>query len=418
MRRYLLAAAVAASWSTTTPAQDTPEKRLRELEERLERLERGQAREPERAGRITSNAFNPAISLILDGRLTSFGRDPDTYALPGFALAEETGPGDEGLSLAESELTLSANIDDKFYGFFTAALTPENEVEIEEAYIETLALGRGFTIKAGRFFSHIGYLNPLHAHARDFADQPLPYRAFFGNQYGDDGAQLRWVAPTAMYLELGAELFRGEAFPAGGAANDGMGTRAFFARAGGDVGVSHAWRAGLSFLHAEAEERETGENGAPDIFSGDSDVLGVDLVWKWAPNGNARERNLKLQAEYFVRDEDGEFDPGASGTPLAYSGKQRGWYTQMVYQFMPRWRAGWRYDRLKADTVDPALAGSVLDAVDHEPRRTSVMVDFANSEFARLRLQYNRDESRSDARDNQWYLQYVMSLGAHGAHAF
>jgi hypothetical protein len=46
------------------------------------------------------------------------------------------------------------------------------------------------------------------------------------------------------------------------------------------------------------------------------------------------------------------------------------------------------------------------------------MVDFSHSEFSRLRFQVNKDESRADAKDTQWYLQYVMSLGAHGAHAF
>src|SRR4030065_726856 len=98
-------------------------------------------------------------------------------------LGGETGPGDEGLRLGESELVMSANIDDKFYGQFTAALTPENETEIEEAFFETFALGGGFTVRAGRFLSAIGYLNPAHAHAWDFADQPSFYRAMLGNQY-------------------------------------------------------------------------------------------------------------------------------------------------------------------------------------------------------------------------------------------
>jgi hypothetical protein len=33
-------------------------------------------------------------------------------------------------------------------------------------------------------------------------------------------------------------------------------------------------------------------------------------------------------------------------------------------------------------------------------------------------LQFARDESRRDAIDNQLWLQYVVSLGAHGAHSF
>ena len=123
--------------------------------------------------KISSNQYNPAMSLIINGKYSQFSNDPDNYTIAGFALGEETGPGEEGFNLGESELTITANIDDLFYGSFTAALTAEDEVEVEEAYIETLGLGSGFTIKAGRFFSGIGYLNQHHAHSWDFVDQPL-----------------------------------------------------------------------------------------------------------------------------------------------------------------------------------------------------------------------------------------------------
>ena len=35
-----------------------------------------------------------------------------------------------------------------------------------------------------------------------------------------------------------------------------------------------------------------------------------------------------------------------------------------------------------------------------------------------LRLQVARDQSRNGEADNQVWLQYIMSLGAHGAHKF
>jgi hypothetical protein len=370
------------------------------------------------APQTTSTNFNPAVSLILDGKLSNFSKDPASYALPGFMLAGETGPGDEGLRLGESELVLSANVDDKFYGSFTAALTPENGVEVEEAYFETLTLGAGATVKAGRFLSHIGYLNSVHAHAWDFVDQPLVYRAMLGNHYGDDGVQLRWVAPTDILLEIGAEVFRGDEFPAGGAARTGKGAKTAFVHIGGDVGASNSWRVGLSRLSADSKDRATGDETAPDLFTGKSKLSALDVVWKWAPNGNAKERHFKFQAEYFKRNENGSVDPASAGTPLDYLGKQRGWYAQTLYQFMPKWRAGLRYDKLEADAVDATLAGTVLDNQGHELQRTSLMVDFSNSEFSRLRLQVNQDESRLNEKDTQWYLQYIMSLGAHGAHAF
>lgn len=173
----------------------------------------------------------------------------------------------------------------------------------------------------------------------------------------------------------------------------------------------------MSFSHGHGHEEEEGAS-----FTGDSAVTGVDFVWKWAPGGNAGERNFRFQAEYFQRDEEGDVTVVAHDTTEAsrYDGTQSGWYAQGVYQFMPRWRAGLRYDALDADNdVDDAHVAehAGLDPEGHTPERWSVMLDFANSEYSRLRLQYNRDVSY-EAADNQVVLQYTMSLGAHGAHPF
>ena len=45
------------------------------------------------------------------------------------------------------------------------------------------------------------------------------------------------------------------------------------------------------------------------------------------------------------------------------------------------------------------------------------MADWSNSEFSRLRFQYNHDRATL-ADDNQFGLQYMFSIGAHGAHTF
>src|SRR5262245_66318748 len=106
----------------------------------------------------------------------------------------------------------------------TAAITPEDEIEVEEAFFRTTALPSGFTVKGGRFFSGFGYLNEVHAHAWDFVDQPLVYQAFFGNQRAQDGVQVKWIAPTDLLLEFGAETGNGDAFtttPEGGNVPDG-----------------------------------------------------------------------------------------------------------------------------------------------------------------------------------------------------
>ena len=154
---------------------------------------------------------NPDISLILDGRVGSYSNDSD-YELPGFMLGGEASRGEKGFHIGHNELVISANIDDMFRGKLTTAIADhenETEVELEEAYLETLAIGKGITIKAGRFFSDIGYLNNQHGHAWDFMDAPLIYRGLFGDQLIDDGLQINWVVPSDLYFKLGVEATRG-----------------------------------------------------------------------------------------------------------------------------------------------------------------------------------------------------------------
>lgn len=379
---------------------------------------------------LASNAFNPAISLTLDGRYVSYDNDSD-YELPGFMLGGEAGRNDQGFQLGHNELSLSGNIDDMFYAKFTAAIAEhegETEMELEEAVIQTSGLGHGITIKAGRFYSDIGYLNNQHAHAWDFTDAPLVYSALFGNQLIDDGLQFSWIAPTDLFIRLGVETTRGERFPAGGASNDGRGAQSVFAEFGGDVGNSHAWQLGFSHWRADIEDRQSGGHAHDEAatetpsFNGDSEISAIDMVWKWAPNGNKSERNLTLQGEYFIRDEDGEINMLGS-EPLetsSYRGEQKGWYLQGVYQFKPRWRIGYRHDRLEADNQGndlDVLAEAGLDDEGHTPKRDTLMLDYSHSEYSRIRLQYAKDDSYEDS-DSIIYLQYIVSLGAHGAHRF
>jgi len=377
-----------------------------------------------------AKSFNPDISLILQGRYVN-AKDIEDRHITGFAAAGHEHGGDaRGFSIDHSELTISGNIDPYFRGYATIALEDEG-VEVEEAWFQTLALDAGFIAKAGRFFSGIGYANEQHPHAWDFADQSLMYQALFGGNLREDGVQLKWLAPTRTYLEFGAEAARGQFFPGSAAGGDrnGAGMAAVFAKIGGDVGESHSWRAGINYLAARPVDRESGFHDANEVeahtrFTGDSKTWIADFVWKWAPFGNPRERNFKFQAEYFGREEEGELacedntaDGGAcTGLTDAYRSDQSGWYAQAVFQFMPRWRAGYRYDRLDSGTVDFGV--NPLENEAFKPTRQTVMLDYSPSEFSRFRLQLEQDKSMEGVTDDRVILQYVHSLGAHGAHRF
>ena len=329
------------------------EARIRALEERLKDAE---ARAPAPAAAplpsATSSsisAFNPAVSVVLQGTYSHFSQPSDR----------------RGFNLAESELALSANVDDKFSGNLIVSLSPDDKVEVEEAYGIYTAAPYSLVPKFGRFLSGIGYLNEQHQHVWDFVDAPLAYDALLGEQYRQDGLQVKWVAPLEHFVELGAEA----------GTRNGANSSAAYAHTGGDIGESHNWRAGLSYLRTR------------DDLSIERRISIADFVWKWAPNGNSRQTNFKVQGEYLRSTSD-------------VADRESGWYLQGVYQFMPMWRIGARYDRL-----DPA-------------KRYSVMVDWSPSEFSRLRLQLARSQSVPDLTDNQVFVQYILSLGAHGAHRY
>jgi hypothetical protein len=273
------------------------------------------------------------------------------------------------------------------------SVTPEDTVEVEEAYGRYLGSSTGITPKFGRFRSGIGYLNEQHAHAHDFADAPLAYEAFLGGHYATDGVQVKWVAPTDIFMELGGEVGNGDAYPGAQRTRNGAGAAAAYAHLGGDLGDDASWRAGVSHLRTKSslEEGDGEMTGAAA-----SRVTIADFVWKYAPRGNPREGSFKVQGEYF----DGRIREAA---------RQSGWYLQGVWQFHPEWRVGARYDRLDAGGIDD---------VTQAPRRAAAMIDWNPSEYSRVRLQFNRSELAAGATDNQWVLQYILSLGAHGAHKY
>ena len=442
-KKNAFALAVVAALALPHGAWAQTQEELRDLRDQVKQLEKRVADAEQAAAQASNrpageNAFNPAVSLILNGIYSNLSRDPNTYRINGFVPSNgDVAPPPRGLSLGESELAIAANVDQIFRGTGIFSVSSDNSIEVEEAYMQTLALSYGFTIKAGRFFSAVGYQNEIHAHAWDFTDAPLVMKAFLGNQLSDDGIQLKWVAPTPFYFDLGVEAGRGKSFPAGpdgGRNKNGFSSGNFFTHVGGDFGTGTAWQLGASYLTTSPQDRvyndvDSTGTAIANSFTGKTRLWVLDGILKWAPNFNPTETYFKLQGEYFRRKENGDltFDTaGAVGTQTGgYGSVQSGWYLQGVYQFVPMWRVGYRYDRLDAGTTSIALVDSgALTAADfpilakYNPTRQTVMVDWSPSEFSRVRLQYAQDKARSDATDNQVFLQYIMSLGAHGAHKF
>ena len=392
---------------------------------------------PPAAPATSANAFNPEVSLILQGQYAHMQNVPDR-TITGFWPAgghDDHGKGvsTRGFSLNHTELIFSAGIDPYWRGQAIFAVQDE-AVEVEEAWFQSLAIGHGVGLRGGRYRSGIGYLNEQHPHQWDFANAPLMYSALFGQEasYREDGLQFKWLAPTPVFVEFGAEVGRGANFPGSDSNKNGAGAWAAYVHVGDDLGVANSWRTGLSYLKTSSGDREADFvdiNGlqAQGLFNGDTATWIADFVWKWAPNGNPKYQNFKFQSEYFVRKDKGELtcmDENGVGnactTPVTgdYDTRQSGWYAQGVFQFTPEWRAGLRYDQLDSGRQNLGANAANLTVEDYKPKRASAMVDYSWSEFSRVRLQYAQDKSMAGITDNQWLVQYIMSLGAHGVHKF
>lgn len=394
-----------------------------------------------------SSLTNPNISAVLDGFYQTGDRG--------------LGGREEGFGLGETELAISANIDDMFYGKVTAILEShdgETEIELEEAFIQTMGLPAGLGIRAGRFLSDVGYLNNQHLHTDSFVDRPGAYRAFMGNHYFDDGVRLTYVAPTDLYWTMGVEVFKGDKMRAadmyeeheeeghdeeeheehGPREYDTVGVYSAFTKFGGDIGHSSSWQVGLSYLYnangkvmvVEGEEEEGHADEEHDheghthsaSYTGENTYI-ADFVYKWAPNGNYKYQHLTVSGEYFRVTDTFSFEEGDHGHEEEDHDHEEshgddyfeGWYLSGVYQFSPHWSAGVRYGEV--DTYE--LHGDHLDP--QKLKETELSLAWHHSHFSTVRLQYtNQKGTNFDGfeDDNIVSLQYVMTLGAHGAHQF
>lgn len=391
--------------------------------------------------------FIPDISLIMDASYVNRDIDDDQAAhleIPGIAhgllgshahgdVSHATYNAANGFNLNYGELVLSSSVDPFFemQGVFHLS---ENGFHIEELFFTSNALGNGLMFKGGKFNSNFGYLNEQHHHIWDFADMPLVYESFLGmHGLNEKGAQLQWTAPTPFYLMVGGEVLQGENEQMFGIASIGDAEAPIAERADapamfvGYVKASYDIEdttlfGGLSFARGSSRLDHSSDE-TPHAFSGMSSLYGADLVVKHYFDSYSF---LSWQSEYLKRDMDGTIyaiDPDdttvATGSaPLTK--EQAGLYTQLVYAYDKNWRTGVRYDRF---TQNDVIRGGVKQEQPGDLDKYTAMVEYHTSEFARFRLQFDRnnaffDEAGGRRSVDSIILQANIAIGAHAAHSF
>lgn len=359
-----------------------------------------------------------------------FGAVLDTaYMSQGLPL----GLRDKGLGLGHSDLLARGSLGRHLAGeAIVVGATHEGHLEhkVEKFFVQTRTLPAGLQARAGRFASQVGYLNEQHPHADDFVERPAMYRAFLGHHYFDDGVRLNWTAPTPFYLQLGLEALSGRQLSPEGERRSRSGVTTFSSKFGSDIGTNQAWQAGASVLinrraSATAHDEHGDEHGHTVHHDDHGDGHGAghahghgaafagrrlamfDLAWKWAPNGNPRQQQLRVVLEHARLS--GLQDAALIGR------RHEGSSLSVVWRFRPDFEAGVRADRLRAayahdDHFDQARLNE-----------QAMMLAYKPSHRQTLRLQWttNRDVQGFDPVGRRLVsLQYVVAFGAHGAHSF
>jgi hypothetical protein len=335
-------------------------------------------------------------------------------------------PNQRGFSMPNTELALDGAVDPYFKGFANVVMKLDQdnatEFELEEAYLMTTSLPANLQVKAGQFFAEFGRQNSQHPHQWAFVDQPIALNRMFGpDGLRNPGARLSWLAPTPWYLEVFLGVFNGQGETAFSFRDaDTAGTHG---RAPIDRGVSsledllYVPRVASSLELSDSQTIMVGASGAFGANSTSPEaaaqIYGADVYWKWkSDRAHQGFPFVSVQSEFLYRDYEAaeDLDAGLPDEML----HDWGVYGQVLWGFRPRWITGMRAEYAHGNQG----AYDAEDVYRGERFRWSPNLTWHPSEFSKIRLQYNLDQSPKFDDEHSVWLQVEVLLGAHAAHKF
>lgn len=390
------------------------------------------------------------ISLdVLFGLGSSTADDEALEALQGGAHD----PKRRGFTLQQAELSLAGAVDPYFFGEAHIVLTDE-VVELEEAFLVTQTLPYGLEFEAGYFLTEFGRINPTHAHAWDWVDQPIiNTRLFGGDGMRGAGFRLGWLAPLPWFSELHFGMqnatghtmpsFRGEGLGHGHGHDEEEGEHHFEEGIGGRPIVDRETRSlgDLVYLARWANSWDVSDEvslllGASSLYGpnntghdGETWIYGGDLTVKWRAASHSRGFPFVTWQTEVMRREFGADAFFDDDDPMEVidipAGEISDWglYTQLLYGFSPGWSAGVRYEYATGDGGSFEEGEAIShndDPFRDERHRLSPLLVWEPTEFSRLRLQYNYDWAQhlDEGDAHSVWLVFEVLFGSHAAHKY
>jgi hypothetical protein len=282
----------------------------------------------------------------------------------------------------------------------------EITVAVEEAYIEWVALPFNSGLRVGKFRQQFGTLNRWHPHALPTTDLPFALRNLFGHDgLVGLGVGLDWQLPRLWATSNGLTLEVVNADNPLAFAGSEFDDPTFLLRHTGfyDLGPSSYFELGLNGM--------IGPNGQTQ--DSDTTLLGVDINYLWEPVQRARYRGVELRAEYIHSDYETDGD----------SVRADSYYAYLSYKLGRRVTVGVRYDNAELPYPDVHLFHEQPFTEGLKETAWSPYLTFWQSEFVRLRLQYQQASRDFDWEwgpkdDKRLYFQVTFAAGPHKHEAY
>lgn len=320
-----------------------------------------------------SKVFNPDIAVI--GNFVGAAGKNEIESLP-------------TLDMQETEFTFQAIVDPFARADFFVSASPDG-VELEEGFLTLTSLPAGFLAKVGKFKAQFGKVNTLHPHVLPWVDEPIVLKNLLGGEEGmnDSGVSVsKLLLNPWFFLEATGELYQGNSGPFQSHERNDVSWLGRL-RAYRDITEGTNLDIGASFTRGHNDVN-------PDTMT---QLFGVDATVRYRPLRRAIYHRFMGRTELIWSRRGQE-----AGDLSAF-----GMYASADYQFARRWFAGVRFDR-----SDRAHDASLTDTGG------SFVLTLWPSEFSQIRGQFRRTKYGEGVTANEVLVQFLFSIGAHGAHVF
>jgi hypothetical protein len=306
----------------------------------------------------------------------------------------------EAFQLKEAELGFQAVVDPYAKADFFVSVH-DNEIDLEEGYINWFSLPADLALKLGKFRASFGKFNRVHPGETAFADRPLAAANYFGDEgLSGTGASLSWQVPLSAFLmDVTAEAITTpdtDEAPTFGKAKKKDLTYVGRVSSFFDLTESLNLNLGGSYANGAAgQELDTVTQSSSTLRS---ELVGVDATFRWKNPHRAIYRSVFWQTEIFTNHRD---------VTTTDTENTIGLFSHLEVQVARRWRIGGRYDYSETPTDKNITEKGGL-----------MYVTFTPSEFSLISLQGRHVNFSDGTTENIGFLKTTYNIGPHGGHPF